>query len=127
MTKKIYEGQIIDKVNSRNELYLNNYEKPLNKIIDEDSKKYGNYLFIKYWISDKELSESELDEEFMDAYYENKDNIFYFEISEYLWKESGNGCKHDIIRELSSYINKYCKLDIDYSKQPQSIDKSFLT
>ncbi|WP_414470263.1 hypothetical protein [Methanobacterium sp. ACI-7] len=128
MTKKVYDGQLISKGDSNNDLFLDNYENPLNKIIEEDSKKHGNYLMIKYWISDEKLSENELDEKFMDTYYniEKKDNTFYFEISEFLWKNEGKGCKHDLINELNSYIGKYCRLDINYSKEPETHDKSFL-
>ena len=129
MTKKVYGGQLINKNNSNGvNLFLDGYEKPLNKIIQEDSEKYGNYLMVKYWISYEKLSESELDKKFMDTYYniEKKDNTIYFEISEYLWKDEGRGCKHDVIKELNSYINRYCRLEINYSKEPQSIDKSFI-
>jgi hypothetical protein len=129
MTKKVYEGQLIDKNNSNNvKLFLDKYEKPLKTIINDDSEKYGNYLIVKYWISDKKLSISELDEKFMDTYYntEKNGNIIYFEISEYLWKDEGKGCKHDLIGELTGYIGKYGILEIDFSKEPQSVDKSFI-
>ncbi len=128
MTKKTYNGLLVLKNYSYNDLYLNRYEKPLNLIIQEDCEKYGNYLMIKYWISNEKLSESDLDEKFMDNYYnvENKDNTSYFEISEYLWKDEGNGCKHDLITELKTYIEKYCTLEIEYSKKPQTHDKSFI-
>lgn len=39
ITKKIYKGQIINKGNSNNDLYLCKYEKSLNLIIHEDSEK----------------------------------------------------------------------------------------
>jgi hypothetical protein len=129
MTKMVYEGQLIYKNNSNNaNLYLGKYEKPLKTIIPDDSEKYGNYLIVKYWISDEKLPESELDEKFIDTYYKTlKDNnTLYFEISEYLWKEEGKGCKHDLIGELSGYAGKYCRLEIDFSKEPQSTDKLFI-
>ncbi len=129
MTKKVYEGQLIHKNNSNNaNLYLDKYEKPLKTIIQDDSEKYGNYLIVKYWISDKKLPESELDEKFMDTYYktEKENNTFYFEISEYLWKDEGEGCKHDLMGELTSYTSNYCRLEIDFLKEPLSTDKSFI-
>ena len=109
-------------------MFLNGHEKPLKTIIQVDSEKFGNYLIIKYWISDKKLSEGELDEKFMDTYYNSeKGNItIYFEISEYLWKDEGKGCKHDLIGELKSYIGKYYRLEINFSKEPQNTDKSFI-
>ncbi len=109
-------------------LRIDKYKKPLNEIIDKDSKDFGQYISVKYWISDEKLPESELDEKFMDAYYnlENKDNVVYFEISEYMWNNEGVGCKHDLMGELSDYIGKYCTLEIDFSKEPQNQDKSFV-
>ena len=67
-------------------LYIDKYKKPLKTVIQEDSEKYGNYVMIRYWISDKRYSKSELDEKFMDTYYntEKENNTLYFEISEYL-------------------------------------------
>jgi hypothetical protein len=101
VTKKVYEGRLISKNSSNMDLlFLEGHEKPLNRIIQEDSQKYGNYIMVKYWIGDKKLSKTELDEKVMDTYYniEKDDKIFYFEISEYLWKEEGKGCRHDLIK-----------------------------
>jgi hypothetical protein len=128
ITKKVYEGIIEKKDADNSNLYIKSYKKPLKMIIQRDLEKYGNYLIAKYWISDKRLHESELDEKFIYTYYnalkENK--TLYFEISEYLWKDEGKGCKHDLIGELASYIDKYCRLEIYFSKEPQSTDKSFI-
>ncbi|MGF7117071.1 hypothetical protein [Methanobacterium oryzae] len=124
MIKKIYQGKLI-KVNksSNADLRLDKYKKPLNEVINRDSKDFGNYIVVKYWISDEKLPESELDEKFMDAYYniEKNDNVLYFEISEYPWEDKG--CRHDLIGELSNYIGKYCTLEIEFLKEPQKRDK----
>lgn len=129
MLKKIYQGKLIKMSNGSNAyLRLDKYKNPLNEVIGKDSNDFGNYIIVKYWISDEKLPESGLDEKFMDVYYnlENKDNMLYFEISEYLWKDEGRGCKHDLIGELSNYIGKYCTMEIDFSKEPQSTDKLFV-
>jgi len=119
MIKKIYQGKLI-RINegSSTDLGLDKYKEPLNDVIDKDSKDFGQYISIKYWISDEKLPQSELDEKFMDAYYnmEKNENVLYFEISEYMWKDGSKGCKHDLIEELSNYIGKYCTLEIDFSK-----------
>lgn len=127
MNKKIYVGQLINEGDSNNDLYLDKYGKSLDLIIQQDSEKYGKYLMVKYWISNEKLPESKLDEKFMDTYYniEENDNISYFEISEYLWKGESKWCKHDLIGELTTYAGKYCTLEIDYSKEPQTHDKSY--
>lgn len=129
MIKKIYQGKLIKENEGSNAyLHLDKYKEPLNEVIDRDSKDFGNYIFVKYWISDEKIPESGLDEKFMDAYYdiEKNENVLYFEISEYLWKDKGKGCKHDLIGELSNYTGKYCALEIDFSKEPQTHDKSFV-
>jgi hypothetical protein len=129
MLKKIYQGKLIKTNKDSNaDLRLDKYKAPLNEVINRDSKDFGNYIFVKYWISDEKLPESELDEKFMDAYYniEENNDVLYFEISEYLWKDEGEGCKHDLIGELNNYIGKYCTLEIDFSKEPQTHDKSFV-
>jgi hypothetical protein len=40
------------------------YIDPLNDILDRDSKDFGRYMSIKYWISDEKFPQSELDEKF---------------------------------------------------------------
>ncbi|MGZ7043499.1 MAG: hypothetical protein ACXVHM_02810, partial [Methanobacterium sp.] len=127
--KKIYQGKLIKTNKGSNaDLRLDRYKEPLNEVINRDSKDFGSYMLVKYWISDEKLPESELDEKFMDAYYniEKDSDVLYFETSEYLWKNEGKGCKHDLIGELNSYIGKYCTLEIDFSKEAQSTDKSFI-
>ncbi|MGZ7209672.1 MAG: hypothetical protein ACXVHV_07335 [Methanobacterium sp.] len=129
MIKKIYQGKLIKTNKGSNaDLRLDRYKEPLNEVINRDSKDFGSYMLVKYWISDEKLPESELDEKFMDAYYniEKDSDVLYFEISEYIWKNGGKGCKHDLIGELNSYIGKYCTLEIDFSKEAQSTDKSFI-
>lgn len=129
MIKKIYQGKLIKANKGFNaDLHMDKYREPLNDVINRDSKDFGNYIFVKYWITDEKLPESELDEKFMDAYYniEKNNNFMYFEISEYLWKDEGKECKHDLIGELSNYIGKYCTMEIDFSKEPQTHDKSFI-
>lgn len=118
MIKKIYQGKLIKTDNDN--LRLDRYKNPLNEVIDRDSEDFGRYISVKYWISDKKLPQSELDEKFMNAYYniDNNDNVFYFEISEYTWKDKGKGCKHDLIRELSNFTSKYCTMEITFSKEP---------
>ncbi len=128
MIKKIYQGKLIKSDNvSIADLYLDRYNEPLYEVIDRDSKDFGNYIVVNYWISDEKLPESGLDEKFMDAYYniDKKIDVLYFEISEYLWKDKGKGCKHDLIRDLGNYIGKYCTLEINFSKEPQNRDKSY--
>ena len=123
MIKKIYQGKLIKSDNiSIADLYLDRYKEPLYEVIDKDSKDFGNYIIVNYWISDEKLPESGLDEKFMDAYYniDKKINVLYFEISEYLWKDKGKGCKHDLIRDLSNYVGNYCTLEINFSKEHQS-------
>ena len=129
MIKKIYQGKLIKSGNgSYADLRLDRYKEPLYEVINRDSKDFGSYIFVYYWISDEKLPESGLDEKFMDAYYDIDKNIevLYFEISEYLWKDKGKGCKHDLIRDLSNYIGKYCTLEINFSKEPQSHDRIFI-
>ena len=129
MIKKIYQGKLIKPSNSSYfDLRLDRYKEPLIDVINRDSKDFGNYIFVNYWISDEKLPESGLDEKFMDAYYniDKSNKALYFEISEYQWKDKGKVCKHDLIAELNNYIGKYCALEINFSKKPQNYDKSFI-
>ena len=129
MIKKIYQGKLISSDNGYYaDLRMDKYNEPLYEIINRDSKDFGNFVFVKYWISEEKIPESGLNEKFMDAYYDVDKNIevLYFEISEYPWKDKQQECKHDLIRDLSSYIGKYCTLEINFSKEPQTRDKSFI-
>jgi len=102
-----------------------------DSILDFEFKK-GEKVFVSYYISDKELKTKE---EFLEHYISSIvgsidtlkcAHVYGSELTGYMWTEEGLKIDgHDIIKELSSYDNKYCYFSIKCLKSHRndSIDE----
>ena len=86
-------------------------------------EEYGNYLTVRYWISDKEKTRRELLEETVKLIFGIGDveyNNNYSEITGYLWTDANliiGG--HNLLNELYNNVGKYCLLEIEYFDESQ--------
>jgi hypothetical protein len=136
-TRKIYIGLLNTNDISGEDHYslcLNGYpekgdydwldEPILADVLAQDITNYGNNLSVRYFISDSELDEDQLNLELMKTIYGNdidSDNVRfgvrYSEYTGYLWTDEDimiGG--HDLLEELKSHIGKYLWMEITYSK-----------
>jgi hypothetical protein len=102
MIKKIYQGRLIKENNGSNlDFRLDRYKEPLKEVINRDSKDFGNYIIVKYWISDEKLPERSLE---LGEYFMNK----LKEINNPMIKEiRGRGLFIGV--ELKESARKYCE------------------
>jgi hypothetical protein len=95
---------------------------PLASLIKSDIEKFGEYLSVRYFISEKEMSEEGLLLDFLKRLYgltECKYFSHYSESTGYLWTDEKliiGG--HDLISELESFEGKYCFLKIGFTEEP---------
>lgn len=85
---------------------------------------------VRYYISNKEATEEELQEDFLvNTLYGNLESeygAFYSEVTGYLWTDDKlNVGGHDLRRELESYAGKYLYLivEIDEESQKRKVEK----
>lgn len=93
----------------------------LTEDIEEKIKKYGNFLTVRYWISDQRKTLEELTEATVmmicgagQADY----GVAYSEYTGYLWTDEDlivGG--HNLLEELKNNINKYLYMEITFSKE----------
>ena len=90
----------------------------------------GNIVTVRYYISDKEATEEELQEDFLiNTLYGNLESeygAFYSEVTGYLWTDDKlNIGGHDLRKELESYVGKYLYLivAIDEESQKKNVEK----
>lgn len=124
MKKITYKGLLEAKINFEGDEILGLTGRKsyfsLADMISQDIYKYGKYLSVRYFVSNKALSIIGLQEEFIkilhgtgDADYE----IVYTETTGYLWtSEKIKIGGHDLLNELLSAIGKYLYLEITYNK-----------
>jgi len=119
--KKIYKGIIKEKDYGDGEaIFLEGMDKPLVLGIQDDREKHGEYLTVKYYVSDKEASEDKLIEEFLKSIIGGDDirfQVAYSDSTGYLWTDEDlmvGG--HDIINEIRNNEGKYLHMEIDFSK-----------
>ncbi len=93
---------------------------PLAEQIKNDMHQNGNFLSVRYWISDKEQPIEEVKEEFIKnllgfgmADYQHR----YSDMTGYLWTDEElmvGG--HDLLSEIKSYKGKFLHLEIEYNR-----------
>ena len=108
------------------------FENHLLSFIEDDMSLHGNFLSVRYYVSNHELSEERLLEEFLKNLYGFGDVIYdarYSETTGYLWTDEDLRVGgHDLLSELRSNIGKYLWIEIKYTKDEPietrySIDK----
>lgn len=127
MKKIIYKGyiQLAEKNEAYDVLFVSKNlghvtEDPFASIIEYDIIRYGNYVTVKYFISEKEKEIEDLNENLIktiigdiSADYSDR----YSEYTGYLWTdEELNIGGHDLIEELKSNLGKYLYLEISFSR-----------
>jgi hypothetical protein len=119
--KRVYEGWISLHTCGEAEdiLYLSKVSDPLASAVADDMF-HGQFLSVRYYISDAEVSIDELEEAEIRKIVGGGEARFrhrYSEITGYLWTDEDlivGG--HDLIGILSSQLGKWCHLEIEFSK-----------
>jgi hypothetical protein len=127
---KVYNGLLVATSNGE--------EDDLLGLMDEDSEHHwstdilaelieqdmydGEFLSVKYFISDVKMDKDTLLDSWMKTLYgegEAEYSTHYSEITGYLWTdEEINVGGHDLLEELRSNMGKWLYMEIDYSKEP---------
>jgi len=93
---------------------------PIAYIIQEDMEKYGHFLSVRYFITDKKRPLDELQERLLQKLHgvgEAEYQDCFSEITGYLWTdEELKVGGHDLMNELRNHVGKYCHLEIKYGK-----------
>ncbi len=119
--EKVYQGfiQLIHCGEADDVVSLDGAE-PLVRQIQEDVYEYGEFLTVSYFISDKEKTIDELDENLIKQISGAAEVDYgdaYSECTGYLWTtedlEIGG---HDLQQELFSSAGKFCHLKIIFNK-----------
>ena len=122
-TLKVYAGRLAHGYNGE-ERDLLSFEHSDNLIladsISDDLNKFGRFVTLRLWISEKELSE----EERMNAPVfmacglgHAKYVVHYSEYTGYLWTdEELNVGGHDLLAELKSYVGLWLYLELEFSQ-----------
>jgi len=118
--KKVYRGLLELGSNGEEDelLRIAGSEEVLAELVMEDIEEFGDFLTVRYFTAEKELTEDELIEALVkkvsgvgDALY----NVAYSEITGYLWTdEKLNVGGHDLLGELKSHVGKFCHLEIEF-------------
>lgn len=112
-----YAGQIYvgDYGDSLFVLFLSDEDQPLAQRIYDDIDE--EMVTVRYWVSDKELSEEDIKNEFTRSLFGDCDAQFsprYSEITGYLYTDEDiNIGGHDLLAELSSFKGRWLLLEVD--------------
>ena len=97
-------------------------ENPLARLIADDIEEHGNFLTVRYFVSDKEKLEEELNENLIKKICGSSEADYgehYSEMTGYLWTDNEiNVGGHNLIKELENSEGKFCYLMIKYSTNP---------
>jgi len=95
--------------------------------IEENCKKYGNYLKFRYYISDKPFDLLDLEKHLISSYF----GIGDISIVACGCPTCGEMCVadstiggHDVYQELLQYLEKYCIIEIEYYKNEQEFKEN---
>lgn len=88
--------------------------------ISEAISSYGNFLTVRYFVSDKQISEEQAIENWTRELFGESEAEYgtaYSEYTGYLWTdEEINVGGHNLLDELKTKIHKYIILEIDFNK-----------
>ena len=118
----VYKGFLEERTHGEADdiLFISGEEDPLAEEIESDINLYGRYLTVRYWISSFECAKWEMVEGVVSTLMGVGDADFchvYSDLTGYLWTdEKIEVGGHDLIQELTSFLGKYCILEIEYSK-----------
>jgi hypothetical protein len=96
--------------------------RPLAEQVELDIDAYGNYLTVRYFITDAEKTIDELEENLIKQIVgagEADYHARYSEITGYLWTdEELKVGGHDLLLELGAHIGQFCYLEIRFDETP---------
>ena len=99
----------------------NEDNRPLAERVQDLMMSHGDFLSIRYWVSDKEQPLEEVQEEFLMELMgaANADyGHHYSELTGYLWTDEElmvGG--HDLLKELKSHKDRFLHLEITFSQE----------
>jgi hypothetical protein len=138
MEHRVYRGWIEEREDGEYDdaIFLRDggeWPRPLAERVAEDMADLGNFLSVRYFVSDQERSADDLIADVLfqlegdghdftpDGYggHSIRYETHYSEITGYLWTDEllriGG---HDLLEELRSKVGKFCHLDIGFSRTP---------
>jgi hypothetical protein len=117
MERKTYTGklELKDWGETYDILFVSSLEDPIAEVLQEDIA--GKQVTARYWITDKEATKEEAQEDFVKKLMGIADCDFgshYSEITGYLWTDEEIKIGgHDLIEELKSYVGQWLILEVD--------------
>ncbi len=128
MAKRVYSGWIIERGWGEGEaIYLDRVsengrpdlsDEPLAVRIDRDMGALGRFLTVRYWLANAPATKGELIKRTflrLAGLAEAQVGHAYSEITGYLWtNEEIQVGGHDLIRELRSHMDLWCRLEIEF-------------
>ena len=125
--KKIYKGWLRkNKWKGTLALEYNNNKLELIEEIQDNIRQYGNYLSVRYYIANEEVSIENIKKQWLMKIM-GLSQCDYIDISGsewtgYMWTdEKLNVGGHNLLQELYSFINSYLILEIDYSEEIKDV------
>lgn len=92
--------------------------KILAELVQEDIEMHGDWLSVRYFTADQEMSIDELTEGLIKKLYgesEAKYRMKYSEITGYLWTDEDLKVGgHDLLQELKGEKGRFCHLEIEF-------------
>lgn len=118
---KTYQGKVSEGDYGENwrALFIGSGD-PICKQIENDIEQYGNYLSVRYYVSDEEKTLEQVSEDFIKRAMGMGNAVYsdmYSEITGYLWTdEELNVGGHNLFDRISDAEGKYINLVIEYSR-----------
>lgn len=121
MSAVVYRGWISEHTHGEADdvLFLTEVTEPLAEAIRDDMDSHGEFLTVRYFISDRAATHEELNEELVRTITGAGEARFshrYSEVTGYLWTDEDlmvGG--HDLLEELRSHVGQFCHLEITYT------------
>jgi len=116
MEKRTYAGRLEehDHGEAIDILFLSGIDEPLAETLEWMT---GKQVCVRYWITDKQVTKDEAQEEFMNRLLGAADVKFsshYSDITGYLWTDEDlNVGGHDLLREFRSSIGSWLILEVE--------------
>lgn len=102
---------------------LNHKTEILAELIEDNMAQFGHYLSARYYISDKETTFEEVEQEYFKIligavdYDDVRYHVVYSELTGYLWTDEDIKIGgHDLLGELKNSNGKYLYLEITYNR-----------
>lgn len=129
--KKIYSGYLSSEDYGEhydNLMLAESFGSGLIDDIQNDCSKYGNYVFFRYYISEKEFDLRYLEEYLVSSYFGlSKIDIIAVGCPTcgYMAVDKALIGKHDIYKELLTYEGKYAIIQISYYHSKEELEKDY--